>query len=154
MRPIKTILVPTDFSGDSNYALEIASFLAHERRARLILLHVVPSADPALAVRAEGSGERLRAEHAAEDLGSYRKDMEEKLQGLRLPYPDGPAERVVKEGDVTRTILQAIGEYGPDLVVMGTRGQTADDHRPLGPVTEVVSRAANCPVLTVHDPWL
>jgi nucleotide-binding universal stress UspA family protein len=148
------ILVPTDFSRDSNYALEIASFLARERGARLILLHVVPSTDPALAVRAEGSGERVRAEHAAEDLGSYRKEMEEKLQQVRLPYPDGSAVRVVKEGDVTRAILQAISEFGPDLVVMGTRGQGGNNHRPLGPVTEVVSRESNGPVLTVHDPWI
>ena len=42
MEVIKTILHPTDFSRQSEYALGLACGLARDHGARLVLLHVVP----------------------------------------------------------------------------------------------------------------
>lgn len=43
MLPLAAILHPTDFSENSEFAFRLACALARDYKARLVLLHVLPS---------------------------------------------------------------------------------------------------------------
>jgi nucleotide-binding universal stress UspA family protein len=150
MRPIKTILHPTDFSENSTSALELACSLARDQGARLVLLHVVPH--PPAVPWNEDVRARPLGEHIEEDLAAYQKEMEQKLHQLRIPDPNVPVEQLLKEGDVPAGIVRTGEETSCDLIVMGTHGQTGLTRGLMGSVAEEVTRKAFCPVLTVSTP--
>jgi nucleotide-binding universal stress UspA family protein len=152
MKPIQTILHPTDFTEHSHYALELACALARDQGARLIVLHIVPSPAPS-----GESGKRLavrQAECCARDLTLYRDVRREQLDRLPLPGLDLPPMRLLKEGDIPSVILKAAAETACDLIVMGTHGWTGEVRRILGSVAEEVAAKASCPVVSVKVPVL
>jgi nucleotide-binding universal stress UspA family protein len=150
MKSIPTILHPTDFSSHCEYALEVACALARDRRARLVLLHVVP---PLRAVT-DGAdpGARRRAECTQEELKGYRDEMWQKLQELPLPGLPVQAERLLAEGDVAKAILRTAQDSSCELIVMGTHGRTEEARRLMGSVADEVMRLAACPVVTAEVP--
>jgi nucleotide-binding universal stress UspA family protein len=147
MKPLQTILHPTDFTERSQVALDLACSLARDHGARLVFLHIVPAS----AVGAAGGPEaRMRAEHAEGDLQSYRREMAERLAQLR------PAklavDHLLKEGDPPAAILRAAQEVNADAIVMGTHGRNDEQRRLLGSVAEAVMREAPCPVVVIKAP--
>jgi nucleotide-binding universal stress UspA family protein len=141
MLPIRSILHPTDFSDLSRNAFKLACALARDYRARLLVLHVVPTP---LAVYMEGV--------AAEPLTDYRDEVHAQLCTMR---PDDPAirpEYFTLEGDPTQEILQFAGQHCCDLIVLGTHGRTGLGRLLMGSIAEAVVRKAGCPVLTVKTP--
>jgi nucleotide-binding universal stress UspA family protein len=148
--PISTILHPTDFSGHSLSAFRTACSLARGWDARLVVLHVVPSAPDILA--AEMAAGHRPAEHFAEDIEAYRKEMRQRLDALEPPFPRVRLERLLKEGHVVPTILRTAEETGSDLIVMGTRGKTGSERAVMGSVAREVTHKAPCEVLTVRAP--
>jgi len=141
MYAIHTILVPTDFSPRSESALRLASAIARDYGARLILLHVLETY-PAF----YGDGAMVLPP-LAEDSEQARSLLD------KLPVPAHIlAERQVREGDAAIQILEAIGEFHADLIVMGTHGRTGLGRLLVGSVAENVMRKATCPVLTVRTP--
>jgi nucleotide-binding universal stress UspA family protein len=142
MWPIKTILLPTDFSEPSQAALRLASSFAREQGARLVILHVTVVPDAAY----EGYGAPglplLRDEYLAKEQ-----------QGLEKVQPVDPQikfERRVEEGDPATEILRVASEIGAGLIVMGTHGRGGLQHVLMGSVAEQVVRKAKCPVLTLR----
>ena len=110
MKLLNTILHPTDFSEQSNGALQTACTLAREHDSRLILFHVH---EPQEVI--EGEFGMLPPEPEPTD--------EELLAGLqRLVPADGsfPVECRVARGVVTEEILRAADETQCDLIVMAT----------------------------------
>jgi nucleotide-binding universal stress UspA family protein len=141
-REIRQILHPTDFSERSQVALQFASWLARDHKARLILLHVVQP--PAVAygeILTEGI---VDAEKAA---------AMQRLTKLTPTVPGVKFEHRLEEGDPAEQILHA-AKAGPcDLVVLGTHGRTGLGRLVMGSVAELVVRKAPCPVLTVKAPF-
>jgi nucleotide-binding universal stress UspA family protein len=137
MLPLGTILHPTDFSENSEFAFRLACSLARDYNARLVLLHAIP---PPMIIYAGGPV-------PAETWPSI-EEVKEKLRQL-----EGQAHRVrveaqVMEGDPVDMILRAAEETHSDMIVMGTHGRTALARLLLGSVAEGVIRKAPCPVLT------
>jgi nucleotide-binding universal stress UspA family protein len=149
MKPIKTILHPTDFSAESSYALELACALARGQRARVTILHAVPC--PAPVIGADIT-DLARAETAQRELQSYREEMLAKLGQVRSPDAKVRIEHVLKEGEVAATILQTADEMGCDLIVMGTHGRSRMYQFMMGSVAAAVTHQAHCPVVTVKLP--
>jgi nucleotide-binding universal stress UspA family protein len=150
MRPIQTILHPTDFAEHSRYALDLACALARDQGARLIVLHIVPSP---MSVRGSGSLMAVRqSECSPRDLLGYLEDRKEMLERLALPGLAHPAARLLKEGDIPSVILQAARDTSCDLIVMGTHHWTGEFRRLLGSVAEQVAGKAPCPVIYVQVP--
>jgi nucleotide-binding universal stress UspA family protein len=147
MKPIRTILHPTDFSEASAPALDVASALAREKHARLVILHVVPR--QACYTGAGDVSAIRQAECAEQDLKTYRDEMGAKLHGLR-PAGKVAVEHMLKEGDVAAEIVRAEEQVPADLIVLGSHGKTAEARRMMGSVAEAVLRRARCPVLTVR----
>ena len=142
MAKFRTILHPTDFSPGSAAAFDYACDLAREAGSRLIVLHAF---GPAVPVAAEGV-------ILSADLEELRTLAQRELDAIRPADPAVRVERVVREGPTTQTILEAIEEFKPDLLVMGTHGRTGFRRLVLGSVAEEVLRKAPCPVLTVKAP--
>src|SRR5579875_485490 len=142
MLPLATLLHPTDFSENSEFAFRLACALARDYKARLVLLHVLP---PPMVIYAGGPV-------PAETWPSVEQ-AEEKLHQL-----EGKAHRVrvesqVMEGDPVDMILRAAKETNSDVIVMGTHGRTALARLLMGSVAEAVLRKAPCPVL-ISKPFL
>ena len=137
MLPLATILHPTDFSEHSEFAFRVASSLARDYNARLILLHVIP---PPMVIYAGGA---VPAETwpSVEEVKESLRNMEGRTHHVRV-------ESQVMEGDPVDMILRAAEETHSDVIVMGTHGRTALARLLLGSVAEAVIRKAPCPVLT------
>lgn len=136
---IRLILHPTDFSQDSEGALQVARSLARDLGARLIILHVAP-----IEVAIDGAAE------AEPDSHDYRDAMEQihkRLEGPDLKYP---VEIRISRGFAPEVIKTTAEEVGCDLIVMGTHGRTGLSRVLLGSVAESVLPRADCPVMIVR----
>jgi nucleotide-binding universal stress UspA family protein len=143
MLPIKTILHPTDFSDCSRQAFRLASLLAQEQGARLIILHVKPPPEVTVA-----SGDAL----VVLQPGGYDERLRQALRRLEVADPEVTVEHRLAEGNPARVIVEQAEASGCDLIVMGTHGRTGLGRLLLGSVAEHVLRKACCPVLTVKAP--
>jgi nucleotide-binding universal stress UspA family protein len=143
MFPIHTIVCPTDFFDCSRYAFRLASTLAREHNARLVVLHVTQMPGPEVAY-----GKVLA------QLGppEYRADLVRVLHRFQVPDSKVRVEHRLAEGDPAEEILRAAQDTGGDLIVMGTHGRRGLGRVLLGSVAEEVMRRASCPVLTVKLP--
>ena len=143
---IDTILVPTDFSADSQEALSTARDFAKKFDAKIVILHAyhvdIPLMAPPLGgvyALPPGFYEQLKAqatlqvEAAAQELAAAGVE----ARGIAVADPAAMA------------IVEYARSLSADLVVMGTRGLTGLKHVALGSVAERVVRTAPCPVLTV-----
>jgi len=140
MSTIHTILVPTDFSEYSDAAFRVASSLASEQEARLIVLHVNPPATM--------HGEVI---DRREPNGYYDRLWEE-LYARKPLDPRTEVEHRLREGDPVEEILEAAKESSCDLIVMGTHGRSGLGRLLLGSIAEKIMREAPCPVLTINRP--
>jgi nucleotide-binding universal stress UspA family protein len=141
MLPIHTILHPTDFSKQSEFAFELASSLARDYGAELYVVHVVT---PPVVVYGEGV---LPVEPQ-----SYQAELREKLNRLRSGEPEVRVLHRLVEGQPVDEILRLAKEIGCDLIVMGTHGRTGFGRVLMGSVAEKIVRTAPCPVVTVRQP--
>jgi nucleotide-binding universal stress UspA family protein len=143
MLPLRTILVPTDFSEPSWYALQLACALARDHGAHLLLMHV--GAAPVIAY-AEGI--------LPVDADAYALELRENLGAISVPDANIAVERRLVMGtDPVSDILHVAEDEPCDLIVMGTHGRTGLRRVLLGSVAEQVVRRATCPVLTVKMPF-
>jgi nucleotide-binding universal stress UspA family protein len=139
--PIRVIVHPTDFSECSEPALQVARRLAHDHKARLVILHVAPpeiiiDGTPAVAI----------------DPLVYRIPLEEvceRVDGRDLKCRPDPW---LGRGDPAAEILRRTRELQGDLIVLGTHGRSGLGRLLMGSVAESVLRGADCPVLTVRAP--
>ena len=142
----KRIVVPIDFSANSQLALDYAHAVALRFNAALHLLHVCEV--PALAT---GSMDAYAIAYTdwSQQLGDEAErqlvDAQKKLSGV-------PVTTEVLVGNPARCIVAAASAERADLIVMGTHGHGPIMHVLMGNVAERVVRSAPCPVLTVREP--
>jgi universal stress protein A len=142
---LSQILVPTDFSGSSDAALQYGKMLAERFGASLHLLHVIEQ--PAFA-----GGLDIYAMELPRMLEAAQKEAEARLdQYLTAAERERlSASAEIADGHTARTIVDVARRRGADLIVMGTHGRGGMAHLLLGSVAEKVIRMASCPVLTVR----
>lgn len=141
MVPIHTILHPTDFSERSDHAFRLASALAHDYRANLVILHVVQQ--PVM----------VWSEGMIPPLNDSLESVREELLGLQVPDPVVGVFHRLEEGNPSTEILRVAQAIPADLIVMGTHGRRGLQRLMMGSVTEEVARKALCPVLTIKAPF-
>jgi nucleotide-binding universal stress UspA family protein len=145
------ILAATDFSDDSNYALEFAEELARRFSAEIFVMHVdqplapvmVSELSPGLdvgAINRIAEEQRLLALKELDRITARLRDAGLKSRGL------------LKVGAPFLEIINAAYNEGADLIVLGTHGRTGLAHVLMGSVAERVVRKAHCPVLTIRHP--
>lgn len=135
--PIKHILVPTDFSGFSNRAFSFACKIAEQSKAKLLLFHVVePPYNFATAVK--GMIEMMEK--------NAQKRMDQLIQESGT---DLNISTDIRHGRTSREIIKSVEREGIDLVVMGSRGQSALSRAVLGSVTEVIAQELSVPLFLI-----
>lgn len=142
MTPVQIILHPTDFSECSKCAFELASSLARDYNARLIVLHVGVPPTP-----------MVPDVMLAADTEAFEKNLSAQLDKIRPPEARIHCERRLDmAADAVAEILRVAEHEQCDLIVMGTHGRTGLRHVLLGSVAERVVRQASCPVVTIRSP--
>jgi nucleotide-binding universal stress UspA family protein len=144
MEPIKTILVPVDFDGPSEAALDTAIRFAKNLGSKIVLLHVEPFklADVPAGVFYEGHNASSRARsNALAELS--RLEQSKASSGIAITSE-------VREGIAWDEILGAARRLSADMIVMGTHGRKGLSRGILGSVAEHVVRGAHVPVMTIR----
>jgi nucleotide-binding universal stress UspA family protein len=146
MMTIKHILVPTDFSACSNYALDLALQFARLLQARITLLHIVQT--PTFAGGADmGVGIATYTEQAEAEAHQILADGAQRARDAGIT-----CETIVDLATPFQCIIDHADAHQVDLIVMGTHGHTGLQHFLLGSVAEKVVRLASCPVLVTRGP--
>jgi universal stress protein A len=136
----KKILLPTDFSMTGRACLTLASRLARESGATLVILHVQ---EPSLV-------------HGANELcyafpDPDRESLLKRLEEVASADPTVHCEQYLVLGDPAAEILRMAEDENVDLIVMGTHGRKGLSRLIMGSVAEAVMRRATCPVLTLKQ---
>lgn len=127
MLDVKTVILPTDFSGCSLQALPYAWEIARAQHAELVLAH-----------SCSFDGEVALARQFLWDLEPAVSPLPHRLEIRVAPAVD---------------FLVALSEECENpVIVLATRGQRGANRRLLGSVAEGVVSRARCPVLTVKGP--
>lgn len=144
MNPIRTILVPVDFSETSHHALAYAVDLAFLLRARL---HVMTAWQMPIVGFPDGV-----VVATAEVVSRVMEDAEKRLAALKNEYKERNVEIAteVHQGDARESILEVAKKVGADVIVLGTHGRTGVGRWLIGSVAESVVRTSPIPVLTVR----
>jgi nucleotide-binding universal stress UspA family protein len=140
----RTILVPVDFSANSEEALDYAVELAGKLDAKLYILNVI--ALPGLGIPELGAG------LAPGVIDSMVRDSEAALAKLADARRSKAqiADTLLRTGDARDVIVNTVEDVAADLIVMGTHGRRGVTRALLGSVAESVLRTAPCPVLTIR----
>jgi nucleotide-binding universal stress UspA family protein len=133
---LKTIVYSTDFSPASQAALPLATALARDSGATLVIAHAV---EPPTV---------YSAGDFAIGLPMTEERTREALDELAVPDPQVKVERRLLDGEPARALVRLADELNADLIVMGTHGRTGLSRLVMGSVAEGVMRGAHCPVLT------
>jgi len=151
MIKIEKILVPTDFSEFSTYALNYAIAFAQNFKARIILIHVTSERDMD-AIRQvspylePGKLEDLLRERESEDRKQLAAFIPPEMKkGLEV-------ETIHKVGIPFVEIIKTAKEREVDVIVIATHGRSGLSHILFGSVAEKVVRRAPCPVLSIRHP--
>lgn len=139
---LRTVLAPTDFSEQSREGLALARDVALRYGARLVVLHVVDDALPALLPDVAG--------FRYDDLSHTLAERAEASLPEFFPAPEGDAIDIdyrVEFGVPHAEIVRVAEELPADLIVIATHGRTGAMHLLIGSVAEKVIRGCSCPVL-------
>lgn len=145
------ILVPVDFSENSEAALVVASELAHCIKAPLVILHVVhdPETMPGYYAKVAKKKTLSRMEDLAGEM------LDEFFAKARGEHPDlkelAKAEVMLVSGLPVTRITQVAEKKGARMIVMGSKGETGLKHLLIGSVAEQVLHLASVPVTIVKE---
>lgn len=141
--PMKTILVPTDFSANANTAVQYAARLAAHLKSSIILFHCVPVQVAVAEVPAWYEPEQGLLEY-------YESKLAAEASQLRLENSNQfEVEVVCRKGSLAQNLNDLIREKGVDMVVMGFKGASSWLDKLIGTVTSTFIKETICPVLIV-----
>jgi nucleotide-binding universal stress UspA family protein len=143
-KPMKTILVPTDFSPTADNAVRFALEFARETNAGIILMHcyetpVLYSSMPMLEIQADYT---FMQEAALDKLKKYYHKISKLAKGIRV-------DLLLQQGLASSRVIETALEKKANLIVMGTTGTGAVERVLIGSNTTRVIRNAPCMVLAI-----
>lgn len=145
MSIMKNILVPVDFSEHSAYALEVASQIAKEHGAGIIILHMLGLSESVLAKSEE---EELKEAKYYMNLARERIKEFAKKEFLENISVDA----IIQNYKIFSEVDHVAQEHNCDLIVMGSHGASGLSKLFVGSNTEKVIRTSKVPVLVIKQP--
>ena len=141
---MKTIVVPVDFSEQSEYALKAAVSLAKKYGAKIFALHMLELSE-ALITSPEGM-QQTQALFLIKLAEKRFKDLLEKpyLEGVKITP-------IIKHFKVFSEVNNIALEQQADLVIMGSHGADGLEEIFIGSNAEKVVRNSEVPVLVIKD---
>lgn len=145
---ITSILVPTDFSEDSYYALNHAIEIAQRRQCPLTILHVNPDESMLHHYLSEQEYEKLK-QSAIEDARVELEGLVERFPKLReISY-----KYHIRRGIPYVEILEELDKNPVDLVVIGSHGRSNLAMKfYYGTTVEKIVRRAKTSILVTRTP--
>jgi nucleotide-binding universal stress UspA family protein len=146
MKPVRSILVATDFSAASRPAFQRALDMAADTGAELWIAHVAAPPAPL-------SPEGYVLPRFYEDMNlAIRADAEKRLRTLlqRARKAGVRAHSLILNGIPHVALNRAARRHRADLLVLGTHGRTGLARFLVGSVAARVVATAPCPVLTIR----
>jgi nucleotide-binding universal stress UspA family protein len=129
---IKSIVMPSDLSEESGFAVPCVAALARAYGAQVTVLHVMP----------EDAATNPDAEKLAEPV---RKTM---LHKFEAEFAELKPVFVIEFGEAVETILEVARKKNADLIAMGIRNAFLPGFQLRSSVAYRLMTAAHCPVLT------
>lgn len=149
----RRILLATDGSDLANDAL-VTGLRLVGTPASVLVITVVPAADPSLAVGSGHAGPVMSVSEKQDLLDAREAQATAVLADtveLLAPQTAGVrVETAILSGDAGDEICRAAEVQGVSGIVLGTRGQGGLRRALLGSVSDRVVRNAPCPVVTVN----
>lgn len=144
---MKRILVPTDFSEESENAASFAADIARSTGAEIYLLHVME-------VPTHSTNYTFEEYQEVPEGIALMKAAKERFENFKKKsfFKD---VKVIEAIQFERTYENIVGQaekHEIDLIVMGSHGATGMREMFVGSNTERVVRMAHCPVFTVKGP--
>ena len=145
---MRRILVPTDFSTLSTYALKAALRLARHTGGSVFALNVVP-VPGGMAMDNEGRP----VYDGTIDPAPYLAEAESNTQAMEqwASAVADPVVTMVRFGGIADAVLAAIDELSIDLLVIGTKGGDSMRDRLVGLLAEHLIGRTTIPVLTLKE---
>lgn len=142
---MKRILVPTDFSEHSEYALKVAAQIARDTDGEIFLVHMLEM--PTQMADAVSGGTEIP------EIILFMKKAHEKLESLlQREYLEGiKVSEAVKLERAFEGILKSSEKNEVDLVVMGSHGASGYQKMLVGSTTEKIVRTSEAPVLVIKQ---
>ncbi|MDM8158734.1 universal stress protein [Labilibaculum sp. K2S] len=154
---VNRILVPIDFSDFSPRLCEYAMSIAKTFNADILLFHTyfasaietIPFSDSytynATVVEVLSEVEKNAKARIKELYYDIRNKLElEQVEGIEVDY-------ALSGGTASSEILNICNTYQPDLVIMGSRGESAGTTNLLGSVVSNVIEESKVPILVLSD---
>jgi maltose/moltooligosaccharide transporter len=138
------VVVGSDGTPTSLYAVDRAAEVAQAAQARLIVVTAYRDDDPSMASR---SVEGLHRDIYGAEVA--RKALEKSVTGLTKERARYIEQRLVP-GDPARALLDTVGSNPANLIVVGNRGLGASEGEVVGSVPRDVVKDAICDVLVVQ----
>jgi len=142
----RRILVPTDFSDDSDEALKQALELAKQYNSKVYLLHVVEPLTQCAGDYCLDSAnlKEIKASDIKHSESMMRRELD-KYRGIQ----DIEVISDIREGDPVDEIIKEQEERSVDLIVMPSHGKTNFLKRLMGSISEKIMKEAKSDVLLV-----
>ncbi len=148
---MEKILVPTDFSDKSQYALDFAAQLARKNNAQIHLVNVIEHPHGG-SFNSTGTVAQPDDEEQLFILALMRRNRERLQEMLSQEQYEGiDIKSEVEVGRSFNTITNKLAEHECNLIVMGTHGTSGLEETLIGSNAERVIRHADCPVITLKE---
>jgi universal stress protein A len=145
----RKILVPTDFSEDSELSFQMALSIAVTYQSRIFLLHVISSTvqqnlldyslDQSIVDRVLNESIVISNEKLQKAIGKNQRNGDIKVISN------------VRKGQPYEEILKEASDRKIDLIVIASHGKTGFQKYFIGSVTEKVMKEAKCQVLLIRS---
>jgi nucleotide-binding universal stress UspA family protein len=145
MMPPKLIMVPLDFSAASQNALDVATRMASQVGAALLLVHIAPviaDLPSKVSIFKEGEYNKELHEEAAKRLSEIATSLEARKLNVRT--------EVGTANDVGMELVRLSEHDGVDMIIIATHGMTGWREVAFGSVAKVVVERSTCPVLVLR----
>jgi nucleotide-binding universal stress UspA family protein len=129
------ILIPVDFSLNTEIAVKKAVELVGSDETVIHLLHVVPCG--------KRSKNQFRVWVAERDLNQWKYTIQQYGPHIRVKI------HVLRGRSVGQTIIECAGTLGPDLIIIAKQNNHRRWFLPGSASPDIVAKRTNCPVLTV-----
>jgi nucleotide-binding universal stress UspA family protein len=146
---IQTILVPVDFSENSQVAFEIAYDLSLQLGAKLHVLHVQDESTMRIAVKEGLFSQCSTDEELQAAVGKLSEDRFAKMFSS-VDISKIAIEHLSRRGDADKEIVAYASEIKADMIAIGRRGAGIIS-AVLGTVAESLVRKSPCPVLVIRS---
>ena len=142
---MKTIIVPIDFSEQSEFALKAAASLSKKHGSEIIALHMLELNEAMIS-----SSEGFHPEQTVFLIKMAEKRISEFLD---KPYLKGVKKvtPIIKHFKVFSEVNDVAAKHGADMIIMGSHGSDGLKEIFVGSNAEKVVRNSDIPVLVIKD---